>query len=92
MMPMPPGRHGMKMPLPHMPKHMKPYCKIKEPYFYQHLMEMRGRMVEVATACKTLKGKLQGVFPDHILVETKEGLRCHIRLKEICFVCPMMDP
>lgn len=99
MKPIPPARHETekrhKMPslphIPYMPKYLKPHYKIKEPYFYQHLVEMRGNMVEVATTCKLLKGKLLEVLPDHLLLEMKEGLRCHVRLKEICFVCPHKD-
>lgn len=100
MKPMPPERHQKgkwhKMPsmphIPYMPRYMKPQHKMKEPYFYQHLVEMRGHMVEVATTCKVLKGKLVEVLPDHLLLELKEGLRCHVRLKEICFVCQYKDP
>lgn len=95
--PMPPMKKPPHMPMHYMPMEMHMPMKhhhhgMKEPYFFKHLMEMRGRMVEVATTCKTLKGRLKEVLPDHILLETKECMHCHIRLKEICFVCPLMDP
>lgn len=103
-MPMESSRHEPKKPfkmphMPHMPmkdmyKHMMPtmpHRHVKEPYMYQHLLELKGRRVEVATQCKTVKGKLKGVFPDHVLVEM-DRREYHIRLKTICFVSPFMDP
>lgn len=88
-----------KMPhkphMPHSPKHRRPHHhhhhRMKEPYLHEHLMEMMGQYVEVGTLCKTIKGKLKEVLPDHIMIE-HDHRHYHVRLKGICFVAPMMDP
>lgn len=96
MMPMESCEHGKRKPfhMPHKPIYkmpMMPHRHVKEPYLYEHLMKMKGHKVEVATTCKTIKGKLKEVLPDHILVEM-DRRHYHIRLKTICFVSPLMDP
>lgn len=100
MMPMESSGRDMRKPfkMPHMP-HMPmkdmlpvmPHRHVKEPYMHRHLMQLKGHRVEVATKCKTVKGMLRDVLPDHILVEA-DRRQFHIRLKTICFVSPLMDP
>lgn len=100
MVPWESSSHRMKKyKMPRMPKYGMPhdhhhhhrYHRIKEPYLYEHLVKMVGHYVEVGTRCKTIKGKLKKVFPDHMMIE-HDRRHYHIRLKSICFVAPMMDP
>ncbi|MFC7441671.1 DUF2642 domain-containing protein [Laceyella putida] len=62
----------------------------EEEVFLYHLREMKGRYVKVAMKCKSVKGILRDVFPDHILVVTRHR-EYHIRLKTICYVSPLAE-
>lgn len=59
--------------------------------FTEHMRDLVGRRIQVATQCGTLEGTLREVFPDHILI-TVDNTNVHILLSGICFVGEMRPP
>ncbi|WP_054950243.1 DUF2642 domain-containing protein [Numidum massiliense] len=99
MMPFESSSHMKKMHRPpYMPFHHRPhrhrqhhYHHPKEPFFVERIHRFLGHRCEVATDCKTLKGVLKEVAQDYITLRV-DGRECCIRIKMICFICPIMDP
>ncbi|WP_047155399.1 DUF2642 domain-containing protein [Aneurinibacillus tyrosinisolvens] len=50
-----------------------------------NLQQRRGREISVATPVETIRGTLEEVFPDHILV-SNEGEHYQIRLEGIIYI------
>ncbi|SDI92090.1 YuzF family protein [Natribacillus halophilus] len=42
---------------------------LSDPFVYQGLLELEGEMIGIQTTRGTLRGKLESVQPDHIMVE-----------------------
>jgi len=62
-------------------------CSI-DPYVYQTLQEIQGKMVIVQTTTRdTVTGRLVRVLPDHIVVESG-GSPFFIRTQQIVWVIP----
>lgn len=59
--------------------------------FTEHMRELVGQRIQVATNCGTLEGTLREVYPDHILI-TVDNTNVHVLLSGICFVSEMRPP
>ena len=58
-----------------------------DPYVYQTLMSIEGRMITVQTTNGSLQGMLQSVMPDHIVLEVN-GTPFFVRIQQIVWVFP----
>lgn len=69
---------------------MNDYWNLSDPYFYQSLMELQNKSIAVQTPRGSVRGVLQTVMPDHIVVHMG-GSPFFIRTAQIIWVNPMMD-
>ncbi|MFK3961554.1 YuzF family protein [Guptibacillus hwajinpoensis] len=58
-----------------------------DPYVYQTLMSIEGRMITVQTTNGSLQGMLQSVMPDHIVLQVNET-PFFVRIQQIVWVFP----
>lgn len=58
--------------------------------FIRNLRSLIGENVTLATTCGTVRGTLQQVFDDHVLLR-HNGSEQHVRIKQICFVAVERD-
>ncbi|WP_270182681.1 YuzF family protein [Alkalihalobacillus sp. CinArs1] len=58
-----------------------------DPYVYETLQSITGSMVTVETTRGSLRGVLQTVMPDHIVVQVKQT-PFFIRIQQIVWVFP----
>jgi hypothetical protein len=58
-----------------------------DPYVYQTLLSIVGKMVTVQTIRGSVRGSLKTVMPDHIVVESNET-PFFIRTQQIIWVFP----
>lgn len=60
---------------------------ITDPYLYQALCALIGSPVAVETVKGSLRGDLQKVLPDHIVIEVS-GCPFHVRMQQIVWIYP----
>ncbi|QKS72134.1 YuzF family protein [Paenalkalicoccus suaedae] len=66
------------------------YKTLFDPFVYQTLVSVRGSMLNVQTTKGSVRGRLEDVKPDHIVVSSG-GASFFIRIQEIVWVSPSQD-
>ncbi|MGG1684592.1 MULTISPECIES: YuzF family protein [Bacillales] len=58
-----------------------------DPYVYQTLISIEGRLITVQTTNGSLQGMLESVMPDHIVLQVNET-PFFVRIQQIVWVFP----
>ncbi len=58
-----------------------------DPYVYQTLLSIQGKRIVVETTRGSLRGRLQTVMPDHIVIEVNQ-VPFFVRTQQIVWVSP----
>ncbi len=61
---------------------------LSDPYVYQALKEVTGQTIAVQTIRGSVRGQLEDVMPDHLVVVI-EGTPFFIRMEQIIWVNPL---
>ncbi|WP_243388326.1 YuzF family protein [Bacillus kexueae] len=66
------------------------FYSLYDHYLYQSLNSMTGRKITVQTTQGTIRGKLQTVMPDHIVVEMN-STPFFVRMQQVVWVFPVHE-
>ncbi|AZB44248.1 DUF2642 domain-containing protein [Bacillus sp. FJAT-42376] len=64
---------------------------IIDPYVYQTLQTVLGRDLVIQTVRDTVRGKLEDVKPDHIVLKASGEAVFFIRIQQIVSIMPVQD-